>query len=452
MKKNLFLWAVFAIMMTLAGCTQEEKIVYVEKEDGTGSEMQLEGNVLKISMSNSLTRAARPIKDNAADNNINRIQLRFFNSDDKSEREDISIAGIDNSLTYEGNVITIASNCPDEITVQLNMDAAAEKGIYIFAYGYNVTGDESPLALTRNQNFQANDGYVLLENQEVTNSVGLQEYFAGSRYAYINKYGLFNESPQITLKRQVAGLLAYLKNIPAVLNDKSGVTKVVKYITVNTSKTITGLVMPAEGIYQDEGNDGREKEGKFANGYTGEKGTQELLRFDLTSAKRNPSTALTYTFDANTAIGGVSLNKVIFADGMDATKFSGMKFADNTLFGSCFILPFDHPSYSPVDSYPYTALYISYLDEDGDVINTALLNMSTGSGNNQNYSIWANHFYSIGTKISDANGDDDKDGNPENDDDEEDNPLDIGGKSGTDEMILNVDDMWEDVALIRPTE
>lgn len=415
--------------------------------------MQLEGNVLKISLSNGLTRAARPIYDNEATNNINRIQLRFFDYSDKSERDDISITKVDGGLSYADNVITIGNNPPEQITVELDMTAAKKATVYIFAYGYNVDGEETLLELTVNQNFSAKDGYILMDNQSVSNSVGLQEYFAGSVRAYINDYGLFNESPEITLKRQVAGLLVYLKNIPAVLNDQSGVKKEVKYITVNAAMTTTGLVMPAEGIYRDKNNNGRENKGKFANGYTGSDSSQELLRFDLTGAKRNPNDALTYTFEENEYIGGVDFNQVIFADGMDASKFKGKKFADNTLFGSCFILPFAQASYSLANS---SALYINYLDVDEDIISTALLHMSSGGSATGSYSIWANHFYSIGTKIGDADGDVNEDGIPDTDEDgdddpdEEDEPLDISGEAGTKALILKVDDMWENVTLIRP--
>lgn len=416
--------------------------------------MQLEGNVLKISLSNGLTRAARPIYDNEATNNINRIQLRFFKYDDKSEPDDyIRITKVDEDLSFNGNVITIGNNPPEQITVELDMTKAKKQNVYIFAYGYNVDGEETPLVLTANKDFSAKNDYILMDNQSVSNSVDLQEYFAGSVRAYINDYGLFNESPEITLKRQVAGLLVYLKNIPAVLNDESGVKKEVKYITVNAAMTTTGLVMPAEGIYRGKNNNDRENEGKFANGYTGSDSSQELLRFDLTGAKRSPKDALTYTFEKNEDIGGVDFNQVIFAENMDASKFKGKKFANNTLFGSCFILPFAVSSYSLTNS---SALYINYLDEDGDIINTALLHMSSGGSAIGSYSIWANHFYSIGTKIGDADDDVDDDGIPDTDEDgdddpdEEDEPLDISGEAGTKALIMNVDDMWEDVTLIRP--
>lgn len=146
----MFLWAAFTIVMALAGCTQRE-IVYVEKENGAGSEMQLEGNVLKISLSNGLTRAARPLWDGTATNNINRIGLKFLNPSSGEAVSGITIVSVSSEIsnvissgqTYTDNVIKLnSSNDPGTITVKLDMGTVTDQRVNIVVYGYNVDNEE----------------------------------------------------------------------------------------------------------------------------------------------------------------------------------------------------------------------------------------------------------------------------------------------------------------------
>lgn len=481
MKRNLLLWAVCAVMMAFTACTQE-KVVYVEGENDMSSSMQLEGNVLKISLSNGLSRAVRPIYDNEATNNINRIGFKFLDQTGQEVEgitiEQVTVSGDGNVIIinetekeqaqeeaegagetvegqnfYPGNIVKISNDGYDydnaTLSIYLNMEAAKGQRIRIIAYGYNDAGDESAPALE----ITSDDSYGerLLKLESATND-NLPEYFAGYEDVAVNIYGLFDKSPEIVLERQVAGLLVYLEKIPAYVNREENDPVQVGYITVSAAKEIAGLVIPAKAMDKD-----RISGDNYANGLSGQTKSCELLRFDLRSATVN---GLFYEFDNNTSVGGTTFeNRVLFADEMEgiASQFSGKNFANHTLFGSCFILPFDHPTYSIDTS---TALQINYLDESGSLIKSVQLHMQVEDGSSNSYSIWANHFYSIGTKNGNATDDSDGDGYPDDGNGDKDNdepasgnddPLDISDPSGTRILTLTVNDTWEDVSLIRPT-
>lgn len=451
MKRKLFLWAAFAIVMALAGCTQRE-IVYVEKENGAGSEMQLEGNVLKISLSNGLTRAARPLWDGTATNNINRIGLKFLNPSSGEAVSGITIESassgtsyaIPSGQVYTDNVIKLNPGYdPETITVKLNMDQATEQSVNIVVYGYNVVNDSEGFPYTISENYNNENtennltGDKILKCTGITASLELEEIFAGcSKDTYINEYGLFNESPEITLERQVAGLVAYLKNVPSqvMVGDES---KAVTKISIRSPYNLNGLIIPAKGIGKTASPNrviGDNEPYKYCNGI----GTQQetdLLTFTLTG-KINGTNASnnTYKFNEYDSQTGANTDlnidgQVVFADYMEVSKFKDGKFVDNTLFGSCFILPFAS-NYSPSESYP-TALSICYFYGEGEnEYKKVDLKMQNGDTSSRKYSIWCNHFYSLGTKKN-------------NEDTTDDEPLDISEESGTDEMLLTITDEWD---------
>ena len=81
MKTNLFMALAFAFLMLFAACT-EEKIIYIEKENGI--EVLPGEGVIKISLSNDvMTKATRPIGSSEAANNVNRIKFYFYEHSEK---------------------------------------------------------------------------------------------------------------------------------------------------------------------------------------------------------------------------------------------------------------------------------------------------------------------------------------------------------------------------------
>lgn len=105
---------------------------------------------------------------------------------------------------------------------------------------------------------------------------------------------------------------------------------------------------------------------------------------------------------------------------------------NNTLFGSCFLLPFPAKNISHEG---WNALNIVYWGTDGQIIKAVPLKDSN-VGNSEGYSIIRNHFYSIGTKKTPDLPDS---GDPADADD----PLDIDDVTGYDYYYLQIDDAWD---------
>lgn len=274
----------------------------------------------------------------------------------------------------------------------------------------------------------------ILKCTGITASLELEEIFAGwSKETYINEYGLFNQSPQITLERQVAGLVAYLKNVPSqvMVDDEP---KTVTKISIRSPYNLTGLIIPAKGITESGRVIDTNEPYKYCNGIGTQQDT-DLLTFTLTDKTSGIDTSNnTFKFNEYDSQTGANTDlnidgQVVFADNMEVSKFKDGKFVDNTLFGSCFILPFAS-NYSPSESYP-TALSICYFYGEGEnEYKKVDLKMQNGDTSSRKYSIWCNHFYSLGTKKN-------------NEDTTDDEPLDISEESGTDEMLLTITDEWD---------
>ena len=111
MKTNLFMALAFAFLMLFAACT-EEKIIYVEKENGI--EVLPGEGVIKISLSNDVvTKAARPIGSSEAANNVNRIKFSFINGDSEIS----SGVGIEGAYDSQGRKLGGFSVATDDQSI-----------------------------------------------------------------------------------------------------------------------------------------------------------------------------------------------------------------------------------------------------------------------------------------------------------------------------------------------
>ena len=145
MKTNLFMALAFAFLMLFAACT-EEKIIYVEKENGI--EVLPGEGVIKISLSNDLqTKAARPIGSSEAANNVNRIAFKIISNDSSNpdKTDGVSIELVDskgepsNTHKVENNVICLSTNSFSTSETLYVKFSDLPKGVWgkIIAYGYN---------------------------------------------------------------------------------------------------------------------------------------------------------------------------------------------------------------------------------------------------------------------------------------------------------------------------
>lgn len=424
MKTNLFMALAFAFLMLFAACT-EEKIIYVEKENGI--EVLPGEGVIKISLSNDLqTKAARPIGSSEAGNNVNRIAFKIISnvSSNPDKTDGVSIELVDskgepsNTHKVENNVICLSTNSFSTSETLYVKFSDLPKGVWgkIIAYGYNCAEGvvEFPYEI------EVPSEYLPpLKCQNLSNNWKehkIEEIFAGSADIYINEFGKFTTQPKIELKRQVAGLMAYLEKVPAFV-DKTKVAK----ITIRTYAPIVGFKFPSEML---DGN--VLYNGIVLDGYPAD---IDLLTFDLSQLATNYGKVTmgdTYTFEKGRN----------FATEMSGINIEGLELEDNTLFGSRFLLPY-------AGNWDYATLSICFFDTDGKVLETVYLRNGGDSSSPENseyyrYNIKCNHFYSIGTKedVEDTDTDD---------------PLDITLASGYDIAEVTITDQWDDVyGLVTP--
>lgn len=423
MKTNLFMALAFAFLMLFAACT-EEKIIYVEKENGI--EVLPGEGILTISLSDITTRAARPIDhfDPIADlvsggNNVNKIGFRIYNNSGNL------VSGV-KVTSWNGGAISTDTELNDYI---LSVDGEAlaktpqqlklsglSTGVYtIVAYGYN--GDTCPYTI------ESETSEMYLKALTKDEDKFFEELFAGSLEVSANDYGNFTQEYTLTLYRQVAGMLAYFKNIPThVETDK------VYKITVSTIQKITGFYFPHTLLFENKS--------PFKN-HNGIDSGEGFMVHDL----------LTFTFEKNSSVtnwdnaqpgdtykfGGDTDKKYLLPDEMDndvkEELKKNLKCKDNTLFGSCFLLPASgNNTTHEFGRDTKTALHIVFKGKDNKVLKFINLIDENNKENSSlgNFSIERNHFYTLGTK-----------------NDKEDEPLDINTNAGYDYLYLSIDDGWE---------
>lgn len=423
MRKNVFKMSAFALMLALAGCSNDEIITTTTQ----GGEEVLLANedVIEIGLTNTSSRTARPMGSSAADNNVNKVEFKFYQKSGDSwvDASGVSIAtSLEETASYSEGVLTYTTADENE-TVPGTTDNYSKKArlkiqgltanteYRIVAYGYNetfpygsVSDDETTKGLLKSGSFTESTNF------------SVEEVFAG--YVDVKTketVAKFTTTPRIVLERQVAGMLAYFKNVPVYLPDANGALAKVEKVVVKANAQSTGFQFPAALMSAN----------KDLNGLNTSESATTLLTFTITSSNAsNFSTASegdTYTFN----------NDHVLADGM--SSISGIALESNTLFGSRFILPYA----SHVASQTLT---VELQEVDGTVLRT--LNVKTDNavdGSAYQYDIRCNNFYSIGQKLATDNTDGGTP-DPEGPTDDDDEPVDL---SATDEITVTINDAWE---------
>lgn len=436
MKTNLFMALAFAFLMLFAACT-EEKIIYVEKENGI--EVLPGEGVIKISLSNDLqTKAARPIGSSEAANNVNRIKFSFINSSGSEVSSGVEIEGAYDSqgsklegfsVATDDKSILILPNDNTDKDFSVKFKSLPDPGSYaIIAYGYNCVEGNDDFPYTRT--ISANGSPRYFECSGISTG-GVEEIFAGycirknassgeeNRFISINQYKMFSEEVSVTITRQVAGLMAYLCNVPASIDNQS-----VDKITISTPAEMNGFIFPASILDEDD-------EGYNGIGSSSQKDI-DLLTFTIKGHNNGSDSNGYYKFNNSAGEG----KKFLLADGMDANEFEDLMCKNNTLFGSCFLLPYSgHMSFTSTTGYDdKTTLYLTYYTKvdgsDYTKIKSVRLKNSNHSYSELDYDILCNHFYSVGGKTDVETT-------------EKDNPLDISDETGYVDVFLTINDEWD---------
>lgn len=434
MKTNLFMALAFAFLMLFAACT-EEKIIYIEKENYV--ELLPGEGVIKISLSNSLeTKAARPITGGDATNNVNRIAFWFFYSDGtiykptiaESDLYTIDSSGSNTNVLALGDEDLLENN--ESLTVRFeDMEEGSWK---ILAIGYNAEIGDYELPY----NIETSGGNIRIFNQnqiKLTPKQGesmspVEEIFAGissttNVYEKVNEFGNFvNSDITITITRQVAGLLAYMSEVPAKVkvtdeDTKTEVDKEIKKITISIPFSATGLYVP------DNSTKGYNGIGTWsATDFT------TLLTFEIPDDATVDGSSGCYEFVGNNVFAEENENQDYEID------FSGeeQNSPKNTMFGSCFLIPYNQ-HYNNYSSHNRGTLYICYYGDKDELLVYKPLRfdvdedseLSDPQNSDYEYDIKCNHFYSIGSL---SNG-----------------PLPINLESGSDNLKVIIDADWTEI-------
>lgn len=441
MKKQYFLMAAFATAMAFTACSNEDEMPAVDNGNGT---LGLDEDYIEIAISNTgtgTTRAARPVGSSAADNNVNKVQLVFLNEEgtqvtiDDDGENTLKIEAADGESGYtitDGlisyNTADVDENVPGDTyhetkKAKLKVSGLTANAKYtIIAYGYN--GNAFPYGTAT---LESGQKYFKTGDHNLS-GFNLEEVFAASTTAQVTgNLGTaeapvykFNSSVRIELTRQVAGMLAYFKNVPATINDQK-----VDKITVEANSKSDGFYFPGQLYSSNNGLNGI-----AATGFTTGTDSDVLLTFSgLSSCKTTTldNGAEVYIFgDDETAEG----KKYKLADNMPTN--TSLVCEDNTLFGGRYILPYSAHADKPTNS---TTLVVKFYASGNETpLATKLVRTQDENTTNKSmYDILRNNFYSIGKKLAT----DSTDGGDE--DDDEDDPIDL---SASDELVVLVNDAW----------
>lgn len=421
MNKKFLTVAVFATMCLFAttSCSNDDDIINggngIENVEGiTAGEITLALNGGGEGMN---TRGiGRPVNSSAAANNVDEVQLKLFKKtgSEKSytytEVKD-GISFVDGDTKMPDGKIKWTNGTPTEgtpgyedegrdtkKTIKLN-NLDSETTYKLVAYGYKKGFEPYSTSATWDQ---AKAWYT---SAAVTNSADeVQELFGGYvEFSTDENSKITDLNVTVTLKRQVAGLLGYFKNIPIKKLNNKGEECTVTGIEVRANATTTKLVFPVD----NENNTNR------LNGSGQTEQSTVLLKYDLSKYSAQVTSAEigdVYQIPAQTG-------KVVTVE--------------NSLLAGRFVIPYE----SHVAT---NTLTVALTSEKGDVrtwkIKINKENNTAFSGEDAyNYDILRNSFYSIGKKLK-------SDVAPVDPQPDPDEPVDL---SQDNDIILIVNDAWD---------
>ena len=399
--KKLFLMSAAASIMMLTACSNDNEMSDVTVDEGTTSitlSLNSGGDGLN-------TRAARPVESSEAYNNVDKVIVRVFNADGSE------VTAARKELTWTAGPENPGSPGENEHkasqTIEFSKTSFEANTTYtIVAYGYNST--DFGYTLTATANYAENAwSAALIESKPV------EEMFAGVAASITtgdNK--AFPVGTEVTMKRQVAGMLGYFKNIPVKYPNSDGTLAPVQYVKVYASNETKGFTFPSlETTSRVNGTNPTSKK-------------TEILNFDLSVLITTATAAKDYA----TQVAAATDAKATFKLNEVATGSAGTpaKVA-NSVLGGKFLIPFSKTA--------ETTFTIELVGQDGttvlkkwDVItNKAVDGAAKGA---KIYDVKRNYFYSIGQKLKAG---DNGGGTP-------DEPIDLSKESI---VTITINDAWD---------
>ena len=444
--------------MTFAACSNDE---LGEITPNPVVNDVVEGATFEIAISNQGvgTKATRPMGSSAADNSVNCVVLKVYKESGgtwtevtQATSEEGATSGSIALKYVSGDAITqvesilsngvISYNADEEESVPGTDQSISKRAkievvglqkdtkYQIVAYGYNSSNTSYPYTggpTLQSTGFE-NNGVFQANVTSYTNPyTQLEEIFAATDVAETTEIGdeekqvVFTVTPSLTLTRQVAGMLAYFKNVPAFLNiynNPSAEKQKVEKLQIVANHTAKDFYFPAMLLDNDDFN------GIMAD----TDGEEVLMEFDFSNIATNYNETDIDFYTFNEAKMPAEESKTNpFAEGY--TGINNIKLVANSIFGARYLLPYDkHYTES-------TTLKLRFLGKDDVLLeerDVTTANVPNG-GTQYAYDIRCNNFYSIGQKLETDTTDPD----PEEPDDE-DKPIDLTGKT----IQLRINDAW----------
>lgn len=441
--RKMFVSACLFAAMAFTACTTE--VIYVDSDGNPVENVDLkEGEGLlsvAVSSTDVSTRDVRPVGSSAAANNVNVVKVYAFSADAvggtyyfdntvgvKDGQEGISGTKGIITITMDGTVSDYIPSTGSHIeeTKNITLTGLDPAKYYKFvAVGYNDAdeqqvnpyGEPSLVAGTTFTTSTAKTGY------------DIEELFATQSSEA--KKGDAKNQGTLTLTRQVAGMLAYFKNVPATINGKA-----VAAIRIYANKSFTQFTYPATTDFNG-----------FATSAETSSPTAKhlLMEFMLGTSEGSISTGTDadgyYTFNT-LSNGNVSDNgssntgKAPVAKGYEANMPTKLTLEANSIFGGRYLIPYDQ--HYAAQNGEGSTLTIELQDADGTALRTLKVKTDqsmSGSATQYFYDIRCNNFYSIGQKYKTDTTDPDPDGGTDPDD-----PIDLSSKS---EIVVQINDAWK---------
>ena len=425
--RKMFVSACLFAAMAFTACTTE--VIYVDSDGNPVEHVDLkEGEGLlsvAVSSTDVSTRNVRPVGSSAAANNVNVVKVYAFSAttDAGSYTFDntVGVKANQSGISAAGGVITITkftgqndhtvteenyeSHVDQQETITLTgLDPA--KYYKFVAVGYNdADGQVNPYgepsleagttSLTAFTTSTAKTGY------------GVEELFA-TQSANATKGDVKNQGT-LTLTRQVAGMLAYFKNVPATIDGTD-----VAAIRIYANKSFTQFTYPATGDF---------------NGTTAGSDKDLLMEFIMADISTGTDADGYYTFNGMDSETKKPLAKDYIAP-------SGLTLVENSIFGGRYLIPYDK-HYDAVSGEGST-LTIELQDAGGTALRTLKVKTDqsmSGPATPYFYDIRCNNFYSIGQKLKTETTDPDPEGGTDPDE-----PIDLSSKS---EIVVQINDAWK---------
>lgn len=348
MKKNLLFAAATAIVL-FSACSNDEDVI----NGGSANDVNVSGEItlaLNAGGSGAESRAARPVESSEAYSAVTDVELKLFKKNGDSWE---TATGVTTDLSNGGwaisdweSQIAVSPGTNDNKTTKTvklkNLDKSATYKLVAYGYKKDLT-----TTLAWNAALATATPYA---NQDV------EEIFAGETEFSTNEEGKISSTPvQVEMRRQVAGVLGYFKNIPQKVGETT-----VKSVRVYASSSNTAYNIPSIELQNQCGTVATDK--------------VTVLKLDIPTEN-------------------VSVVEGIY--NWAGKNETNLKTEANSLLGGCFLVPF-----AKVEG--KATFTIALCDADGNDLKTwtgVLDKTQAGEDNTKIFNVNRNYFYSFGKKL-----------------------------------------------------